>query len=129
MSKNIEYLVDTDIIIDHLLSDKKIISNLELAMMNGICFTTVLNSTEIYYNNWTEEEKISIDSVMNSLKVLGINSRYSLKISDFFNKVATTRDAMICVIAKINKLTILTSNSGRYLNSGIKIINPLELRG
>ncbi|MCX7875671.1 MAG: PIN domain-containing protein [Melioribacteraceae bacterium] len=130
MNKKVEFLIETDIILLHLLQDDiSYLSELEIAMINGDCFTSVINATEIYFNNYNEEEKKSVDAVLNSLKVLGIHSRYSLNISEFFNKVATPRDAIICSLAKFNKLPILTYEFDRYKNSGIKIISPLELRG
>lgn len=123
-----EYLIDTDVIIEHLThSDLQTKSVLEKLMTQGVCFTTVVNASELYFAALSVEEKRMIDSVLGALKVLGINSRYSLNISEFFNKVATTRDALICTTAKINKLPLVTNNIDRYKESGITIINPKEL--
>ncbi|MBI1938902.1 MAG: PIN domain-containing protein [Ignavibacteriales bacterium] len=123
-----EYLIDTDIIIEHLAhTDAQTESVLEKLMTHGVCFTTVVNASELYFAASSEEEKRVIDAVMKALKVLGINSRYSLNISEFFNKVATTRDALICTVAKINKLPLVTNNMDKYKESGITIINPKEL--
>lgn len=123
-----EYLIDTDVIIEHLThSDLQTKSVLEKLMTQGVCFTTVVNASELYFAALSVEEKRMIDSVLSALKVLGINSRYSLNISEFFNKVATTRDALICTTAKINKLPLVTNNIDRYKESGITIINPKEL--
>lgn len=123
-----EYLIDTDIIIEHLIhSDVQTKSVLEKLMTQGVCFTTVINASELYFAASSEEEKKMIYAVLKSLKVLGINSRYSLNISEFFNKVATTRDALLCTTAKINKLPLVTNNIDRYKESGITIINPKEL--
>jgi len=124
----LEYLIDTDVIIEHLMhSDLQTKSVLEKLMTKGVCFTTVVNASELYFAASSVEEKRMIDSVLSALKVLGINSRYSLNISEFFNKVATTRDALICTTAKINKLPLVTNNIDRYKESGITIINPKEL--
>lgn len=125
---NVEYLIDTDIIIEHLThADTQTKSVLEKLMTRGVCFTTVVNASELYFAASSEEEKKMIDAVLKALKVLGINSRYSLNISEFFNKVATTRDALLCTTAKINKLPLVTNNIDRYKESGITIINPKEL--
>lgn len=130
MKNRAEFLVETDILIGHLIQKNiKEISDLELAMTKGVCFTTVINSSEMYFSSWDEKEKHAVDSVMNAVKVLGIHPRYSLNISEFFNKVASTRDAMICSLAKINKLPILTTQINKYKNCGLKIISPKELRG
>ena len=128
MADKIEFLVETDIIVEHLVqNDVPVFSDLELAMSKGICFTTAINASEIYFRCTNEKEKNAVDSVMQAVKVLGIHPRYSLNISEFFNKVASTRDAMICSLAKINKLPILTAQISKYKDSGIKIISPKEL--
>lgn len=125
-----EFLADTDILLRHLIHiNSSTLSELEFAMRQGVVFTTVINASELYFGVSSPEEKSAVDSLLKSLKILGINSRYSLNISDFFNKVADTRDALICVVAKLNKLPILTADPNRYKNSGIEIINPDELRG
>jgi predicted nucleic acid-binding protein len=130
MKNKIEFLVETDIIVDHLTQeDQSVISNLELAMSSGICFTSVITASELYFIYNEETERKSVDYVIYALKVLGIHPRYSLNISDFFNKVATTRDALVCSLAKNNKLPILTNDLTRFEKSGIKIISPNQLRG
>ena len=130
MKSKIEFLVETDVIIDHLSQeDSSAVSDLEYAMCTGNCFTSVITSSELYFIYNSEEEKPIIDSVIYALKVLGIHPRYSLNISEFFNKVATTRDAIICSLAKNNRLPILTSDVSRYKNSGIQIVSPNQLRG
>ena len=123
-----EFLLDTDIIIDFLtVNDNKKMTVLEIAMSKGICFTTVLNASELFFAVKDETEKEKVKKVISSLKVLGVNARYSLNISDFFNKVATVRDAILCSIAKNNGLPILTNNIDRYKNSGIEIIESRKL--
>ena len=58
-----------------------------------------------------------------SLKLLGLNSRYSLNISEFFNKVATVRYALICSVVKNNGLPIVIGKIDKFNNSGLIIIN------
>ncbi len=129
MSDTKEYLIETDILIDHLTHSGKSFSDLEIAMTKGVCFTTVLNSSELYFFADEGNEKSAVDSLMRSLKILGINSRYSLNVSEFFNKVASVRDAVFCTVAKINKLPILTNQVSKYEKSGLEIITSKELRG
>lgn len=127
METKIEFLVETDILLEHLTNNKSTQSFLEKAMTRGICFTTVINASELFFAASNETERKGVEDLLTSLKILGINSRYSLKISKFFNKVATTRDAIMCTVAEINKLPILTLENDRYRNSGLEIINPLKL--
>lgn len=130
MNTKQEFLIETDIIVEHLtqgnLSEKSI---LELAMLKGVTFTSVITASELYFNCRDQKEKKAVDSVLYALNVLGIHPRYSLNISEFFDKVATARDALICSLAKNNKLPILTNDIERFRNSGLKIISPKELRG
>ncbi|MCX7797994.1 MAG: PIN domain-containing protein [Melioribacter sp.] len=128
MKEKEHFLIETDILIEHLVHNENDFSDLEVAMINGICFTTVINAAELYFNA-TDEERYAVDNLFKALKVLGLNSRYSLNISEFFNKVATVRDALICTVAKINKLTILTNDINKYKHSGLVIIHPKNLRG
>jgi predicted nucleic acid-binding protein len=131
MTKNkVEFLIENDIMIDHLSQkDTSIYSDLEIAMSIGICFTSAINVAELYFNTRTLEEKNAVNSVMFALKILGIHPRYSLTITEFFNKVTSVRDALICSVAKFNKLPILTNEVERFQYSGIKIISSNELRG
>ncbi|KAF0150878.1 MAG: hypothetical protein FD143_2462 [Ignavibacteria bacterium] len=125
-----EFLIETDIIIEHLIqSNISEHSILELAMLKGICFTSVIVASELYFNCKDNEEKKAVDSVIYAMNVLGIHPRYSLNISYFFDKVATVRDALMCSIAKNNKLPILTNQVERFSCSGLEIISPNELRG
>jgi hypothetical protein len=126
----IEFPIETDIIIDHLSHvENKILSTLKLAMMQGVYYTSVMTSAELYFNVKNDEEKNAVDLVLFALKVLGIHPLYSLNISEFFNKVATTHDAVVCSLAKFNKLPIITNCVSRFKRVGIKIISPIDLRG
>ena len=129
IQKDTEYLIDTDILISHLTHEKiGDRSELEIALCEGICFSSVINISELYLNVVNPEEKKKIDSVSKVVKVLGLHSRYSLSVDNFNGKVESLRDALFCVVASTNKLTILTQNPGRYSKTGliIKTINDLR---
>jgi hypothetical protein len=55
--------------------------------------------------------------------------KISLNISDFFYKVATAHDTVMCSTAINGKLPFPTEKVGRYGECRIKIITPKELRG
>lgn len=137
MKENLKhYLIETDVLLEHLFhQDKNTDSELEIVMTSGICFTTVINAAELYFAVSNNQEKEAVDALLKALKILGLNARYSLNISEFFNKVATTRDALICSVAKINKLVILTNNIDKYQKlltsqkTGIEVLLPKKLRG
>lgn len=128
MEDNKEFLVDTDILVEHLKhSDKSTLSCLEKAMTCGICFTTVLNSAEIYFVNGGKQNRLAVDNLMKAVKVMGMHARYSLYVPEFIEKAANLRDALICASAKLNNLPILTLQPEKYSNSGVKVIHPDEL--
>jgi hypothetical protein len=97
-------------------------------MTKGVCFTSAINASELYYSASTSAERDSVDKVLYALKVLGINSRYSLEVARFSDQVDSVRDALFCAVAFKNKLPILTENICRYSQTGLEIITSQELR-
>lgn len=124
-----KYLLDTDILSDHLVNGKNEGSSLIDMMQKGICYTTVLNASELLFFSKSDEEIKYVKKVLNAVKILGLNSRYSLSISNYSKKVKSLRDALFSVVADINKLPIVTFDNNRYINTGLKIIHPQDLRG
>ena len=129
MKSNTKYLLDTDILADHLVKGKKGNSVLIFLMQKGICFTTVLNASELYFAARSEKEKEFVRKVLNSLKILGLNSRYALSIPDFSGKVKSVRDALFSVVAEINKLPVVTFDIRKYRKTNLKVIHPQDIRG
>ncbi|MGK9368005.1 PIN domain-containing protein [Melioribacter sp. Ez-97] len=126
--KKPEYLIDTDILIEYLDSAAVEETVLEILMERSVCFTTVINSAELFFNAHNEIRNEAVRQLLSALKVLGLNSRYSLNISKFFNKVAGVREALICSVALNNNLPLVTRQKEKYLNAGIKIIDPEEIK-
>ncbi|HEY6435982.1 MAG TPA: hypothetical protein VIY47_05290, partial [Ignavibacteriaceae bacterium] len=101
--------------------------NLLNLMQTGICFTTVLNASEMLAASKDEYENSAVRSVLDSLKVLGLHQRYALSVPDFADKTENVRDALFAVVALINKLPIVTLNCDRYKKTNLKIIHPQEV--
>jgi predicted nucleic acid-binding protein len=121
----VKYLLETDVLVDHLTSNK---NNFLLNLMQtGICFTTVLNASELLAVCKDDSEKSAVRSVLDSLKVLGLHSRYALSVPEFSNKTESIRDSLFAVVSLINKLPIVTMNTDRYKNTNLKIIHPQEV--
>lgn len=127
MSKERQFLIETDILIEHLVQGKNEKSSLEKLLESGICFTTVINSAEIYFAVGNDEEKAAADALMKAVKVLGFHSRYSLDVHKYSNKVETVRDALICATASINKLMIVTNDTKKYTGVNIPVIEPTKI--
>jgi predicted nucleic acid-binding protein len=124
-----KFLLETDILSDHLMNGSKEKSVLIDLMQIGVCFTTVINASELLFYADSEQENTYVRKVLNAVKVLGIHSRYSLSISKYSGKVKSLRDALFSVVADINKLPIVTFDNNRYINTSLIIIHPQELRG
>ena len=121
----VKYLLDTDIMVDYLTSD---VNNYLINLMQiGICFTTVLNASEMLAACKDENEQSAVRSVLDSLKVLGLHQRYALNVPEFADKTSSLRDALFCVVSLINKLPIVTLNRERYKKTNLKIIYPQEV--
>ena len=117
-------LIDTDILVDHLTCEVGEESLLEKLMQFYICFTTVINAGELYYAADTKEELDAVNKLLRSLKVLGMNSRYSMLVPHFKNKTNSLRDALLCALAKNNKLPLLTNKKEKYKFADIELIDP-----
>jgi hypothetical protein len=111
--------------VDHLISSEN--NYLMNLMQTGICFTTVLNASELLAVCKNDNEQSLVRKVLDSLKVLGIHSRYALSIPEFSDKTDNVRDALFSVVASINKLPIVTLREERYKKTKLKIINPQEV--
>ena len=123
-----KYLLDTDVLVDYLTSTDNKNQDLINFMQTGICFTTVLNASELLATCKNENEEKQVRNVLDSLKVLGIHSRYALSVNDFTSKTESLRDALFSVVSSINKLPIVTFAEERYKKTNLKIIHPQKLR-
>ncbi|MFO7525228.1 MAG: hypothetical protein R6W68_07215 [Ignavibacteriaceae bacterium] len=124
----IEFLLDTDILFDHLCCDPSSgNSYLVTLIQNGLCFTTVINAAELMMKAKNSEEEFHIKSLLSALKVLGIHSRYSLSVNHLNEKIRGLRDSLFIVTAEINKLDIVTLDGSRYGSDKIKILHPDNL--
>jgi len=121
----VKYLLETDIMVYYLTSNEN--NYLMSLMQTGICFTTVLNASEMLAACKDENEQSAIRSVLDSMKVLGLHQRYALNVSEFADKTESVRDALFCVVSLINKLPIVTLNRERYKKTNLKIIHPQEV--
>jgi predicted nucleic acid-binding protein len=121
----IKYLLETDVLVDYLVSNEN--NYLIKLMSTGICFTTVLNASEMLAACKDETEMREVRSVLDSLKVLGLHSRYALSVPEFAKKTKNIRDTLFAIVSLINKLPIVTLDRDRYSKTNLKIIHPQDV--
>ncbi len=127
--KKIEFLSETDIIIEHLtMAQTEELSSLELAMTKGVVYTTVLNAAEVKLMTLESDNINCINDVLSALHILGLHFRYSAYVDEFYPRTKSLRDSLFCVTAKMNKLPILTNNVEKYSGLGLEIITTEDLR-
>jgi hypothetical protein len=126
---NKKFLIESDIIASHLVAEKDISSDLMNLMQKGICFTTIINAAELLHAADGDSQIKVVRDVLNALKVLGLNSRYALKIPEFKNQIKSIRDILVLIVAKSNNLPIITNEKSRYKGIEMEIYNPQEIGG
>ena len=119
-----KYLIDTDVLADHLIMEQGTESYLIKLMRSGICFTSVLNASELYHLTDSQLELERVNDVLFSIKVLGIHARYSLSVPKYKNRFNSIRDLLFYTLAESNKLTIVTFNPEKFDNLAIKSYHP-----
>jgi len=112
-----QVLIDTEIFIDHLTTNKKESSLMKLLGRYN-CFTTVINAMEIYEKVGRQNKRYA-DMVLYPLKVLGIPSRYAEKVIDIMElskikKNKSLRDILIVMMAVQNDLILATFDIKKY---------------
>lgn len=123
------YLIDTDVLYDHLVhSNKKKRSFLTQLMSQGECFTTVLNASELFYSAETAEQKLAIKKLLYALKILGINSRYSLEIPNYSDKFKNYKECLFYISAEKNNLIIVTNSPEKYDFGKVKILSEKKTK-
>ncbi len=122
-----EFLLETDIFLDHLTHRENNFSSLELLLQNGTCFTTSNTASELFFLVENEEESLIVKDLLSVINVLGFHYRYSMVVAQFRDSANSVRDAMVCAVAKSNKLPIVTFNKERFINSGIPVFSISEI--
>ncbi len=120
-----KFLLETDILIEYLTFNKSNCEPFLLTLLQrGICFTSVLNASELFMAAKTDFEQEKVRDLLNAINVLGLHARYSLAVSDCKNDFNNIRDALFYVLAEQNKLTIVSLNPDKYSGLEVNSIHP-----
>jgi len=114
-------VVDTDIIIDHLVHGDGA-SLLRMTMNKYFCYTTVFNAIEVFSMAKSKKEIQAVDDAMSAMKVLGLNAKSAKSIGRIYsNDLSVGKKVLPALIAGVcveSQLPILTMNPKRF--SGVK---------
>lgn len=117
------YLLETDFIISYLnYCGEKLKSDLIKFLTEGKCFTTVLNASELYFFAKDKQQLEAVNKFLYSISVLGIHSRYALRVNEFAKYFNNTRDCMFYLVALFNNLSIITSRKNIFPQGDVEII-------
>ncbi len=120
-----KFLLETDILIEYLTFNNSGSKPFPLKLMQkGICFTSVLNASELFMAAKTDFEKEKVRDLLNAINVLGLHARYSLSISNCIDNFKNIRDALFYVLAEQNRLIIVSLNPHKYDGLRVNSIHP-----
>ena len=110
-----QFLIETDVLREYLISAKSGESILRKALAAGVCYTTMVNALELFRAASSSEEHDAVMQTLMVVRVLGFNSRTAENFATISREIETKtgiiisgREAMIVGMAKTSKLTILT---------------------
>lgn len=93
----------------------------------GLCFTTVLNATELFLCASNDGEKEAVFRLLSAIHVLGIHQRYALQTSELRKISQNVRDLLFLSVAANNKLPVISFEPEKY--GGFAVPLPTELKG
>ncbi len=122
-------VLHSDIILAHLMTSKKEVSVMRMAMRKYFCYTTVFNAIELFSLVRSEQEKKTMESAMSSLKILGLNAKSAPSYADVIqNKRLPRMNGLIAGLCLESKLPILTSKPSEFRRvKGLRVLTPNDI--
>lgn len=124
-----DYIIDTDVLIDHLRKEKKAIDFLTKCVEEeSDLFCSVIAKTEIYAGARQNEYK-DIEKLFASFGIIEINDEIAVNAGKYLNQFRKTHgieigDALMAATAKMSKMALVTRNIKHYPMKDIKISIP-----
>lgn len=123
------YLIDTDILVDHLRGSKKATEALHLLYMEGEpLFSSVICEAEIFANIRGNERETA-ESVFRYIKSLPVDSQIARQAGSYRQRFRKSHqvqipDALIAATAKLNQAKLVTRNKKHYPMPDVKLKTP-----
>ena len=122
-----EVFLDTDILVAYLAEPDSLLRQL---MTEAVCFTSVLNGSELIGITRSDDERYHAESVLWGLKVLGFHHKYALSFGETHRHAHGTvsmRDSMVAGMCIVSDLPLVTTDPGRYKGyKGLSILPAQE---
>lgn len=87
-------------------------------MSHFFCYTTVFNAIELFSLCESRKERLVVEDVMYSMKVLGLNGKSAKNVGEFMrqSRIGNMRDieALIAGVCLESRLPLLTGTPQRY---------------
>lgn len=106
-----QFLLETDILIEYLNHTGSKPSILRQALAKGVCYTTMMNAFEVFRTATTKEEEQDVLNMLTAVRVLGFNARYAQTFAVTARQAKIQlrdRDAIILGMAQASKLVVIT---------------------
>ena len=123
------FLIDSDILIDHLRKEKNALRFLQTEIENNsLLFVSVISRVEIYAGIRKGEEDI-VKSLFEMLTPVDVNVMIADKAGEYLQKFSKSHtlnigDSLIAATAREMKLRLVTRNVKHYPMKDIEILKP-----
>ena len=123
------FLIDSDILIDHLRKEKNALHFLETEIENdSLLFVSVISRVEIYAGIRKGEEDI-VKSLFEMLTPVDVNVMIADKAGEYLQKFSKSHtlnigDSLIAATTREMKLRLVTRNVKHYPMKDIEILKP-----
>ena len=124
-----DFLVDTDILIDHLRGQPEARGLLEGAIEEGVrAYCSSITKVEIYAGIRTGEEE-ETQALFEILESIGVDDRIALLAGRYLNQFAKSHgleigDAIIAATTKVMGVCLYTRNRRHYPMDDIEVMAP-----
>ena len=122
-------IVDTDVLIAHVLHEGSAASDLRRLMGAYFCYTTVFNAIEAFSICRTDEEREAVERSMHAMKILGLNAKSGKNLGELFSGLRD-RDGLQVLAAGVcleSRLPLVSGRKKSYTGiAGLSVRTPNE---
>jgi predicted nucleic acid-binding protein len=102
-------------------------------MSEFFCYTTVFNAAELFSLCRTQKERLVVEHVMYSMKVLGLNGKSAKNLGEVIRRTRNSGmrqyEALIAGVCLESRLPLLTARPERYKGiRSLRLVRPGEIR-